>query len=57
MSLQEGYGIFSVSPTDRSQVQAYISNQREYHRVKTFLEEHIEFLDKAGLQYERKYLD
>ena len=34
---QEGYGIFSVTPTDRSQVQAYIYNQREHHRVKTFL--------------------
>ena len=54
---QEGYGIFSVSPTARSQVQAYISNQREHHRVKTYLEEYIEFLDKAGVQYDRKYLD
>lgn len=54
---QEGYGIFFVSPMARSQVQAYISNQREHHGVKTFLEEYIEFLDKAGVQYERKYLD
>lgn len=31
--------------------------QREHQGVKTFLEEYIEFLDKAGVQYERKYLD
>ena len=53
---QEGYGIFSVSPTAREQVKAYIANQREHHRAKTYLDEYIEFLNKAGVDYDPRYL-
>jgi REP element-mobilizing transposase RayT len=54
---QEGYGAFTVSPTARPQVQKYIANQAEHHRVKTFREELVEFLKKAGVKYEDRYLD
>ena len=53
---QEGYGIFSVSPTAREQVKAYIANQREHHRAKTYLDEYVEFLNKAGVDYDPRYL-
>lgn len=53
---QEGYGIFSVSPTAREQVKAYIANQREHHRAKTYLDEYIEFPNKAGVDYAPRYL-
>ena len=54
---QEGYGAFTVSPTSRSSVKKYIANQAEHHRVKTFREEFVEFLKKAGIEFEDKYLD
>jgi REP element-mobilizing transposase RayT len=54
---QDGYSIFSVSATARDQVKKYIKNQREHHRVKSFREELIEMLEKAGVEYDPKYLD
>jgi REP element-mobilizing transposase RayT len=54
---QEGYGAFTVSPTARPQVQRYIANQAEHHRVRSFREELEEFLKKAGVRYEDRYLD
>jgi len=54
---QEGYGIFSVGATARANVKSYIANQREHHRVKTYREELIEMLERAGVEYEPKYLD
>ena len=54
---QEGYGVFSVSATARAHVKAYIANQKEHHRAKTFRDEFIEILEKAGVEYDPKYLD
>jgi REP element-mobilizing transposase RayT len=54
---QEGYAAFSVSATSRDSVRAYIANQAEHHRVKTFREEFIEMLERAGVPYDPKYLD
>ncbi len=54
---QDGYAAFSVSATSREAVQSYIANQEEHHRVKTFREEWIEMLDRAGIKYDEKYLD
>ena len=54
---QDGYSIFSISATARSNVKSYITNQREHHRVKTFIEELTEMLEKAGVEYDPKYLE
>jgi putative transposase len=54
---QEGYGIFSVSATNVTQVRAYIANQREHHRTKTFKEEIIAMLKKAGISYDDRYFE
>ena len=54
---QEGYGIFSVSAPARSAVKNYIANKREHHRVKSFREELEEMLQRAGVDYDPKYLD
>ena len=43
---QEGYGAFTVSPSQAAAVSAYIGNQEEHHRKKTFQEEYIAFLKK-----------
>lgn len=57
LAWQEGYGAFTVSPNARDGVKQYIANQEEHHRKKTFREELIELLEKAGVDYEEKWLD
>jgi REP element-mobilizing transposase RayT len=56
-SWQEGYSAFSVSPTARSAVRKYIQNQEIHHREKTHKEELIELLEKAGVEFDDKYLN
>ena len=53
---QEGYGAFSVSPSRVDQTVAYIQNQKEHHRKKTFQEEFRELLDKHGIKYDPRFL-
>lgn len=53
---QEGYGAFTVAASDTRSVQAYIANQEEHHRTKTFREEFTAFLEKAGIEYNPAYL-
>ena len=54
---QEGYGVFSVSATARDHVKHYIANQREHHRRIGFRDEFIAMLERAGIDYDPKYLD
>ena len=54
---QEGYAAFTVSASARESVQRYIAGQEEHHRVKSFREELVEFLEKSGVSYDPKYLD
>ena len=53
---QEGYGAFTVSPGHRDPVRHYIQNQVEHHRTRTFQEEYCEFLRKAGVEYDERFL-
>jgi len=53
---QEGYGAFSVSASQVKKTMAYIQNQKEHHRKKTFQEEFLEFLDKHGVEYDPRYV-
>jgi REP element-mobilizing transposase RayT len=45
---QEGYAEFTVSPTARGSVKAYIQNQVEHHRRWDLLEELKWLLEKGG---------
>ena len=54
---QEGYAAFTVSATSREAVKHYIANQEEHHRLKSFHEELVEMLNKAGVEYDPQYLD
>jgi REP element-mobilizing transposase RayT len=54
---QEGYAAFTVSATARAAVGKYIANQEEHHRFKSFREEFVEFLEKAGIEYDQRCLD
>lgn len=56
-SWQEGYSAFTVSPTARPQVHTYISNQEQHHRQRTFREELLLLLEKAGIAFDPRYLD
>jgi REP element-mobilizing transposase RayT len=53
---QEGYGAFSVSVSQVARTVAYIQNQKEHHRIKTFQEEFRELLDRHGIEYDSRYL-
>jgi hypothetical protein len=54
---QEGYGAFTVSLSARPAALSYIANQEEHHRTRTFREELVELLERAGVDYDAKYLD
>jgi len=47
---QEGYAAFSVSVSNLAQVAAYVRNQPEHHRNRTFEEEYLALLRKYGIQ-------
>jgi hypothetical protein len=45
-----------VSASQLDAVKEYISRQEEHHRVRTFQEEYLEFLEKYGVEYNERYL-
>jgi len=53
---QDGYGAFSVNPSEFDRVVAYIENQHEHHRKKTFQEEYRAILKKYDVEYQEKYV-
>jgi len=53
---QEGYGAFSVSASQVPKTIAYINNQKEHHRRKSFEEEFIELLQKHGIEYDSRHV-
>jgi REP element-mobilizing transposase RayT len=55
-SWQEGYGAFTVSPSQLPKVQRYIANQVEHHRKKTFEEEYVELLRLSGVDFDERFL-
>jgi REP element-mobilizing transposase RayT len=55
-SWQRGYGCFSVGPTDLDSLCAYIDNQPEHHRTRTFQDELRMFLKKYGMEYNEAYV-
>ncbi|MCP4551962.1 MAG: IS200/IS605 family transposase [Bacteroidetes bacterium] len=53
---QDGYGAFSVNPTEVDTIIAYINNQHEHHRKKAFQDEYRTFLKKYKVDYDEKYV-
>ena len=53
---QEGYAAFTVSPAATESVRNYIANQEVHHAKHSFSDELKELLEKAGVEYEEKYL-
>ena len=54
---QEGYGAFSIAVSGVEDTIGYIQSQKEHHKVHSFKDELISFLDKHGIQYEQSMLD
>ena len=54
---QDGDAAFTVSHSLVGRVTEYVRSQEEHHRVKTYREELIELLQKAGIEYDPRYLD
>jgi putative transposase len=53
---QDGYGIFSVNPTQIEVVIEYIKNQEIHHKKLTYKEEFLAFLKKYKVDYDERYL-
>lgn len=53
---QDGYGAFSVNPSEVDIVISYIANQHKHHSTKNFQVEYRAFLKKYNVEYDEKYL-
>ena len=53
---QDGYGAFSVNPSQVDTVIAYIINQHEHHSKKSFQDEYRAFLKKYTVEYDERYV-
>jgi putative transposase len=53
---QNGFGAFSYSHSQLTNVINYIQNQEEHHRTKTFREEYIEFLKLFNIEFKNEFI-
>jgi putative transposase len=53
-SWQDGYAAISVSPSQADVVRRYIANQKQHHSRRTFEDEFLALLEKAGVRYDKE---
>ena len=53
---QNGYGAFSVNPSEIDVVVRYIENQEEHHKNFLFQDEYRTFLKKYKVDYDERYV-
>jgi REP element-mobilizing transposase RayT len=53
---QDGYGAFSVNPSEIDTVIKYIASQHEHHSKKSFQDEYRAFLKKYNVEYDERYV-
>jgi putative transposase len=53
---QEGFGAFTYSLKEKDRLIEYVKNQVEHHRIHTYKEEYIEFLNEYEIKFDEKYL-
>ena len=53
---QDGYGAFSVNPSEIDVVVQYIKNQHIHHEKKDFKSEYLAFLHKYNIDYDERYI-
>ena len=54
---QTGYSAFTVSPSACGKVRGYIKNQRDHHHQRSFRDELVDLLQRAGIEFDDQYLD
>jgi REP element-mobilizing transposase RayT len=55
-SWQEGYGAFSVSPSQVPAVKKYIQGQEEHHSKRSFEQEFVALLRNCGIEFDERYV-
>jgi len=55
-SWQEGYGAFSVSPSQVELVKGYIRDQERHHTKRSFEQEFVTLLRGCGIAYDERYV-
>ena len=55
-SWQEGYGAFSYSRSQISNIYKYIENQEETNKLKTFQDEYVQYLKKREMEFDEQFL-
>jgi len=53
---QNGYGAFSVSPSQMASVRRYIESQEAHHRTVSFHDEFRRFLARYGVEFDERYV-
>ena len=53
---QDGYGAFSIKPTQVDTVKTYIENQEVHHSRHSFQDEYRAFLKKYKVPYDERYV-
>ena len=53
---QDGYGIFSINPTEIDKVIDYIKEQDKHHKHMSFQDEFKDFLKKYKVEYDERYI-
>ena len=53
---QNGYGGFSVNPTEVENVKRYIKNQENHHKNKPFKDEYRSLLKKYDMEFDETYV-
>jgi putative transposase len=53
---QDGYGAFSVNPSEIEIIKTYIKDQHEHHQKRTFQDEYRMFLKKYNVEYDERYV-
>lgn len=55
-SWQEGFGAFSYTHSDLTQIIKYIENQKMHHSMKSFRDEYVELLKEFEIDSKPEYL-
>jgi REP element-mobilizing transposase RayT len=55
-SWQEGYGAFSISPSQLNHVIQYVKRQEEHHKKISFKDEFVQLLKRHHVEYDERYI-
>jgi REP element-mobilizing transposase RayT len=55
-SWQEGYGGFSYSRSQITDIYNYIENQESHHKMRTFQQEYIDYLNQNEMEFDQQFL-